>query len=82
MGPDAMIARRWIEKSGGWAAATGKMPVGLVAPPRWRLPMRVRFGTGCGTRTRGVVSVIKSDVQSPLCQASVEMVPPTRAAQV
>ena len=54
----------------------------LVAPPRWRLPMRVRFGTGCGTRTRGVVSVIKSDVQSPLCQASVEMVPPTRAARV
>ena len=51
-------------------------------PPRWRLPIRVRFGTGCGTRTRGVVSVIKSDVQSPLCQASVEMVPPTRAARV
>ena len=34
----------------------------------------MRFGTGCGTRPRGVVSVIKSDVQSPLCQASLEMV--------
>ena len=40
------------------------------------------IGTGCGTRTRDVVSVIKSDVQSPLCQASLEIVPPTCAAQV
>ena len=42
-----------------------------LEPAVW-CPSRARFGTGCGTRTRGVVSVIKSDVQSPLCQASVE----------
>ena len=56
MGPDAMIARRWIERSGGWAAATGKMPVGPVAPPRWRLPMRRSRGdrsTGHAGRMTG-----------------------------